>query len=85
MQALQAPRVVGPVALDHQLVVGAEFDRRRILADELHQPGRVGEVVAPEGDHHPLRPGVDLLGVGGAAQDLDKVRSGKLGAGRLFR
>ena len=46
--------------------------RRALLADKGDQPVRIGENIVAERQHHALRPGLELLDIGAAAQRLDR-------------
>ncbi len=52
-------------------MVGLELHARPLLADEGDQAFGIGEGLIAEGDHRALRPGVDLLDAGLAAEPLD--------------
>ncbi len=69
--AVQALAGLLPVVEQHDLHVGPHPRRRALLADEGDQAFRIGEGAVAERQHRALRPGLDLLDVGAAAQRLD--------------
>ncbi len=68
--ALDARRLIIPVAQIDELLVGAQTQPARLLLDQLNEPDRIGETVAAQRDHRAFRPGLDLLDPGLAAQRL---------------
>src|SRR6185503_20753794 len=60
-----------PVADEDHLLIRANAGERAFLADVAHEAGRVGEAAVAEGDDGSLRPDVDLLDIGAAAERLD--------------
>ena len=60
-----------PFLEEHHLHVGPDPRCLAVLADEIDQPIRLGELVVAEGDDSALRPRIDLFDVGASAIVLD--------------
>src|SRR5258708_20107716 len=61
-----------PFLEEHDLHVRTNLRGLAVLADEIHQPIRLGELVVAEGDDSSLGAGIDLFDVGATAIRLDR-------------